>query len=410
MKILLVEDEQEKKKIILQAILEKGGVAFEDVTTVSDVFAAKRAMTKKQYDLLILDINIPLREDKGTKVGGGLEVLQFMRKEPAIHAPAYVVGMTAYDDGFDAAAAEFSHPLWKLIRFSFGGSEWKISLQQAIEYLVNLDRPPYSTDGSTYRYDLGIVVGLEDQELSAVLDLKANWQEEKVRHDSLRYFTGSFQREGASVSVVVAASPRMGMPSAAVTATKLIHTFRPETIAIAGICAGVAEKTQIGDILVADPIYDWGSGKWVGNPGNQRDDFIPAPYQLRITEDHRSSVKALGAQGDMLRKLFDTWTERKPSYPPKVIVNAMASGGAVLQSDGIMEELLQKHKNLIGIEMESYAVFVAAEHASDPKPKCISIKSVCDFGGLSKDDSFHEYAAYVSANFLYEFALKKLAQ
>ena len=75
-----------------------------------------------------------------------------------------------------------------------------------------------------------------------------------------------------------------------------------------------------------------------------------------------------------------------------------------------MKDVREQHKNLVGIEMESYAVFTAVEYSSEPRPKCISIKSVCDFGDESKSDIAHAYAAHTSSNFLYEFAITSLVE
>jgi hypothetical protein len=41
-------------------------------------------------------------------------------------------------------------------------------------------------------------------------------------------------------------------------------------------------------------------------------------------------------------------------------------------------------------------------------PKFLSIKTICDFADEHKGVSYHNYAAYVSANFLYKFILKEL--
>lgn len=60
--------------------------------------------------------------------------------------------------------------------------------------------------------------------------------------------------------------------------------------------------------------------------------------------------------------------------------------------------------------MESYAVFTAAEYSSEPRPRCIAIKSVCDFGDEDKCDDAHAYAAHNSANFLYQFAINGLVK
>ena len=60
------------------------------------------------------------------------------------------------------------------------------------------------------------------------------------------------------------------------------------------------------------------------------------------------------------------------------------------------------------MEMETYGLFYSANNGFNPKPIPISIKSVCDFGDKEKADNFQKYAAFTSAKFLYEFALKEL--
>jgi nucleoside phosphorylase len=55
--------------------------------------------------------------------------------------------------------------------------------------------------------------------------------------------------------------------------------------------------------------------------------------------------------------------------------------------------------------MESYSVFYAAQNSTDPKPKAIVIKSICDFADSEKSDKYQKFAAYTSSQFakyLYE--------
>jgi len=60
--------------------------------------------------------------------------------------------------------------------------------------------------------------------------------------------------------------------------------------------------------------------------------------------------------------------------------------------------------------METYGVFMACRVSTSPQPIPISAKSVCDFGIHPKTDEYQRYAAYTSANFIYEFALDQLPQ
>jgi nucleoside phosphorylase len=411
-KILIVENEQEKKRLITETILEVPSLQLSQLAFCEDTLSAKRALSRERFHLVILDINLPRRPDQRTESGAGIDVLSYIKNNARANAPLYVVGMTAYEDGFSLASAEFASPLWKLTKFSYTDLSWKEPLKQAVSYLLELDKPPYVNDGRSFHVDLGIFVALEDEELRSILDLDGAWTRIDVPHDHSRYMGGTFREGNRALSVVAVAAPKMGMPAAAATASKLISTFRPRYLAVAGICAGVRGKTDIGDILIGDPIFDWGSGKWIREKEGEKKGelrFRPAPYPWRLDESLRSSVKEFAEDPNNLNDIYSSFGGERPGNKPRVIVEAMASGGSVLQATVLMEEVRDQHKNLIGIEMESYAVFTAAEYAADPRPQCISIKSVCDFGDEDKEDKYHKYAAHTSAQFLRKFALMKFA-
>jgi len=67
-----------------------------------------------------------------------------------------------------------------------------------------------------------------------------------------------------------------------------------------------------------------------------------------------------------------------------------------------------QHRQLLGIEMETYAVFAAAEECFTPRPLTFSLKSVVDFADSNKDDRFRKYASFTSAQTLKHFVEKYL--
>lgn len=405
--ILLVEDEAEKRRMIVAAIVRTGLIDQDRIEMVSDVVSAKRSLERKKFDLLILDINVPPRADKVAEADAGLDILNFIKANRKAIPPSYIVGITAYEDSARLAATAFSSPLWKLLPFSYEDDAWQDALGSAVAYLSEKAKPPYATDGRTYHTDLAILVALPE-ELAGLLSLGANWEEERVPHDHSRYWRGTFEHQGNALSVVAVAAPRMGMPAAAATASKLIHTFRPRYLAMTGICAGVRGKAELGDLLVADPCFDWGSGKWKHDASAQEPRFQPAAYPWRLDERLRAAIREVGDDPTVMEAVLAAFQGTKPAKPSVVHVDAMASGGSVLQATKLMSDVREQHKNLVGIEMESYAVFTAAEYASDPRPQCLSIKAVCDFGDEEKADDMHAYAAHASAHFLYWLAVRHL--
>jgi len=66
----------------------------------------------------------------------------------------------------------------------------------------------------------------------------------------------------------------MGMVPAAILATKAVHVCAPLYVAMTGVCAGVAKDVNIGDIVIADSIFDYGSGKLIR--GKLHPDYLPS--------------------------------------------------------------------------------------------------------------------------------------
>lgn len=403
-KILLVEDNQEKLRLITAVLLSIPGVGSDLLDVAGDVYSAKRRLASQRYDLLILDIALPPRIDRLPEPDAGLDLLTFIKEHPRAIPPAYIVGLTAFSQNAEVASVAFASALWKLIYFSHADRGWEKPIVEAVSYLLQKHAPPYSSDGRTYHLDLGVVAALPE-ELDAVLKLPADWRSFRVEHDLSSYFRAEFSTQRGKVSVVAVSAQRMGMPSAAVTTANLISTFRPKYLAMVGICAGLRGRVEFGDILVADPCFDWGSGKWIEEHGELL--FRPAPYPWRLNPHIVSAVKRVACP-ELLHRIHSQYQGLKPQLPPRVIVDAMASGGSVLQAQKLVNDVREQHKNLIGIEMESYAFFTAGELAAAPKPTCFSFKSVCDFGDAAKNDEYHRYAAYTSAAFLHAFVENEL--
>ena len=78
------------------------------------------------------------------------------------------------------------------------------------------------------------------------------------------------------------------MTAAALTSLKLISAFRPRYIAMIGIAAGIRGRCQLGDIVVADPGWDWGSGKIaIANAGPS---FQNGSYQIGLDSFLRTKL------------------------------------------------------------------------------------------------------------------------
>ena len=95
-----------------------------------------------------------------------------------------------------------------------------------------------------------------------------------------------------------------------------------------------------------------------------------------------------------------------PDNPCHAYMGPMVCGSTVVANIELVEkQIYTQYRHTAGLDMESYAVVYAANHADDPKPAPIIVKSVCDFATSEKSDDYQRFAAYSScefARFLYE--------
>jgi nucleoside phosphorylase len=188
----------------------------------------------------------------------------------------------------------------------------------------------------------------------------------------------------------------MGMPASAFTAAKMIEIFRPEYLIMPGIAAGVAGRCEVGDVIVADPTWDWGSGKIERRDGKA--ELKVAPHQLSLHSALRMKVQKLARDRSLLSSIRDGWPGAKPSHELSIRIGPVASGAAVLADRKTLLEIEKQHRKLLSVEMESYGTYAAAYEARIPQPLPISLKAVCDFADKKKTDAFQDYAAYTSAS------------
>lgn len=251
--------------------------------------------------------------------------------------------------------------------------------------------------GSKYDTDVALL-SVTDTEFQAVMHFH-DWKRTTVPGDEQIYDAAEFERDGKKHSLVHAKIGEMGMTAAAATATKVIYTFRPRYIIMVGIAAGIVraeyEEQMYGDVIVPDIVWNYSAGKFVspekadivfGNLG-----FLPRSTSEAIPEKVMGYLKQAAGSDE---------------NPCHVYIGPMACGSTVVASRELLEkQVYTQYQHTAGLDMESYAVVYAANHASAPKPAPIIVKSVCDFADSSKSDDYQRFAAYSScefAKFLYE--------
>lgn len=173
-----------------------------------------------------------------------------------------------------------------------------------------------------------------------------------------------------------------------------------------GIAAAVDSKEcSLGDIMVASECWDGASGKYKDGK------FHPDPRHLNVDPVMINILSNAKRNKKLLKEITaaSAFATKKKLKDVRVHIGQMASVPAVIAMEDKIKEISEHARKLMGIEMETYGVYYAAEHSVEPRPKYwASIKSVSDYATVKKRDKFQNYASYTSAAFLKYVILNEL--
>ncbi len=389
MKVLVVDDEINKITALSDALRDAG--LHLNIVHRSTSNAARKALQEEDYDMLVIDLKLPSSLADKPTLDGGFELLDMLHLDENVSVPPDVIFFTAVDESLEMVRREACARGAILLEFS-SPAFWKPFLIAKVKQglLRAKKRIPI--------VDIAIITALRKPELAAVLDLPYDWREMRFEGDPTVYFSGKFLKAGREIFVVAASAHRKGMPSSASLAVKMAQKFRPKYLVMLGICAGMPKKTNLGDIIIADPAWDYGSGKRALDDSGARV-FLSAPTQTPLDPHIRNVAEELSLRSDVVTKIRASWTGSLPEGTLSARIGPMASGASVIADDEQARLIALQNRDVLGIEMEAYAVMAAVEYSGDPRPIPIAIKSVCDFADPSKQDDWQGYAAHTSAAF-----------
>jgi nucleoside phosphorylase/CheY-like chemotaxis protein len=393
-KVLIVDDHPGRYRLLTDR-LTACGLGRDDIKFLSSTNEAHEELSKRQYDLLVLDILIPAWPDLDPDRVNSADLLFSIQSDGGILKPRYVVGITADLNGSDAVLDEFKKNTWTVIEYSHVDDSWVEQIVNCVSYLKGSGNERRQVG---YVFDLAVICALKEPELEQVIRLPWNWEASKPLDDVTFFREGVLNVGSRKYRVAAVHAPRMGMVSAAVLASKVIESLRPRVLAMTGICAAHKSKAQIGDVIVADPAWDFQSGKL--KIADTRTVMEFSPHQIPMSAYLRGRFEDLASDPQLS---IDIGSEFGSDAPRgfKLRIGPVASGAAVLADGQVIEQIRQfQNRDLLGLEMEIYGLYAAAEQASSPQPRCLALKGVCDFANSDKHDGAQKFAAFASAQVL----------
>lgn len=396
LKILVLEDDPSKKGQLLSYLSEsKEFIAEVDTAICSE--HSYRLMKEKAYDLFIVDIIVPKNLGGEKNERNSIELIEMLDDEiDGLIKPTYVLPVSSSSSLSSQAHDFFIARPWGILPYDETDTSSLESIKKIIEYIARQNVAVLKPS------NVVIITALAEPEFQAIEALPFEWGPYEPLDNMHLYRRGSFvgSTNGRSYQVVAVFCLRMGPVQASILTTKSVTAFAPELVIMAGICAGMPKKTEIGDVVAADVSWDWQSGKFVDAKGVEG--FQIAPHQLDIHESLRTPLFLLKKDAEHWRSFAQSAVEVRVGIP-KLVVGPMATGSSVLADERVSERIKDhQHKNLAGLDMETYGVYAAVQ-ACSPQTAVLSLKSVCDKGDLQKNDEYQAYASLVSARTVERF-------
>ena len=235
------------------------------------------------------------------------------------------------------------------------------------------------------------LIYVTDSEEAAVMRMY-EWKKLKFDNDTQLYRVADYKKNG--MQIIAARQDEMGMTASATLTMKLIEHFRPKYVIMPGIAAGAMDEANdaemYGDVILADMVWNYSNGKYVSKDKAEivfgEVGFLPRPTAVNIDSS--------------LIEYFNK-AVNSPNNETHVHIGAIASGSTVVANRMILDQQVKSQfTSTKGLEMEAYGVAYAASHATEPRPKAIIAKSVCDFADSRKSDKYQKFAAYTSCEFI----------
>lgn len=389
--IIIVDDSDDKIAAILSGLPE--GIRS-SVDIAKSKSSAQKAFAKKTYDVAFVDLALPRYDNEDPFPNEGANLVQEINEFDWFKSPKKILAITQHSE-LEIEYATLLKELGVTLHYHDGTGSIADIVKYQYETIVKVNQQ------LDYNYDVLIVVALDEEAKPILNDARFNWSRQEVLGlEDVNIRASSLPIKGELKKVALVILPRMGLVSSAITTSRVVNEIRPRYVLMPGICAGIEGEVKLGDIIVANPSWEWQTGKWKG------DSFAIEPYQIAINQ------KMVGRFEQMLDTsiLDDLWknTEQKrPESKPTCHFGPMVSGSSVISNSDKITELREQHRKLIGIEMEIFGVYAACTQ-SNVYPDFIGFKSVCDYGNEQKGDSYHSYCSEICgklcANFV-EFIL-----
>lgn len=402
--ILIMDDKSGKTESVKKTLVIDCGINEQSIDCASNIAEGRERLSEKYYDLLILDLVMPLYEDDEANHEEAPNFIDEIFENPNIKEPNQIIGLTAHDEEYDALKLRFEEKLWKLIKYSETNADWKNPIKNSVFHLLRMKKHMLNSIVNKDNYDIGIICALQE-EFTSLLEAfdKEKWTNIRIPGISIplkeRYMTSAM---GEEYKIIAACVGKPGMVATASMAITLFDKTNIDKLFMTGITAGFkSDSIELCDIMIAKSSMDYASGKLIEEGIDEKKIRLLKEIQVMPANMELQSLAAQLSEDDELMNKLNQHLRKahlNADRDSKVHVTPVACGPFVVASKEALKMIKEPDRKLKALDMEAYGLYYAAYLC---QKKALWIKGVSDFADSNKGDSYHQKAAYTSAYFLY---------
>lgn len=416
-KILILDDSDRKIEYIKKILLEGCGLQEENITIAKSVAAGRAEVSKEYFDLVLLDLVLPILQDEEPKDDGGLSFIrEILMSDARVKIPSQIIGLTEKGFAYEREKEEFQRLLFSVIQCKQGDYEWVNNLKQAVNYSIRCKEAIVNNMRQRMSYDIAIICALPEEfkQMVEAFGGETKWERVKIEEDVPFLFRRTIisTANNHDLKVIAAMTGRPGVIPTATLATLMYTLFHVKTVFMTGFSAGFpSNNLKLGDILVASSIQDYASGKLKDVDGNLT--LLREIHQIETSTSLSLAMQELlddeNTQSELMSKIkkANLLVNNRDSY--QVYMSATCCGPYVVTSEDVIKELEKDDRKLEGLDMEGFGLYLASKILSNKVQKeSMWIKGVGDFANPHKADDYHKTCSFGSALLLYRFIKEKL--
>ncbi len=397
-----MDDNEVKIEDLRRLLIEECFVTEEYIHVAKNVHEGRVLLRQQVYDLLLLDMVLPEREDTDAREDVGASFVDELFSTSPMKMPIHIIGLTQFGETLAKLTTRFENKLWYLIKYDENNIIWKSRIRSKVHQIQETKKQIEESIINRNKYDIGIICALQEEFDMLLLAFKeCSWERKRIIGFSQDVYTTTILSAYGNDFQICAVCPNLpcSVPTSSL-AIEMMTILKIDYLFMTGITAGIESSgLQLGDIVISKSIQDYSSGKII--KGKEKEfELLKEINIIPANPDMISKASELTNNRNQMNSLNDfIYNEIKENARINAKLAPTVSGPYVVASAQMVEYIKgNADRKLSALDMEGYGLYYSSHKL---QKKCLWIKGITDFADSHKGDGMHKLASLASGRFLY---------